>query len=66
MDTSSDTLGGLIRAWRDRLAPRDAGITASPTRRATGLRREELADLAGLSVDYVVRLEQGRARNPSA
>ncbi|PYY64427.1 transcriptional regulator [Curtobacterium sp. MCPF17_003] len=66
MDFSSDTLGGLIRAWRDRLAPQDAGITVAPSRRATGLRREELASLAGLSVDYVVRLEQGRARNPSA
>lgn len=66
MDTSSDTLGGLIRAWRDRLAPRDAGITVGQSRRATGLRREELASLAGVSVDYVVRLEQGRARNPSA
>lgn len=66
MDTNSETLGGLIRAWRDRLAPQDAGITAAHTRRATGLRREELADLAGLSVDYVVRLEQNRARNPSS
>ncbi|WP_258066285.1 helix-turn-helix transcriptional regulator [Pseudoclavibacter sp. RFBA6] len=66
MDTSSDTLGSLLRAWRDRLSPADAGITASRTRRASGLRREELADLAGLSVDYVVRLEQGRAHHPSA
>ena len=65
MDTSTDTLGSLLRAWRDRLSPAAAGITASRTRRAAGLRREELADLAGLSVDYIVRLEQGRATNPS-
>lgn len=65
MDANTDTLGGLLRAWRDRLSPADAGITASQTRRVTGLRREELASLAGLSVDYIVRLEQGRAKNPS-
>lgn len=65
MDSSSETLGGLLRAWRDRLAPQDLGIGVGRARRATGLRREELADFAGLSVDYVVRLEQGRARNPS-
>lgn len=57
--------GGLLRAWRDRLSPADAGFSALPGRRAPGLRREELAQLAGLSVDYVLRLEQGRAKNPS-
>ncbi|MFF4273649.1 helix-turn-helix transcriptional regulator [Streptomyces sp. NPDC001536] len=56
----------LLHTWRDRLAPADAGFTATPGRRAPGLRREELAQLAGLSVDYLLRLEQGRARNPSA
>ncbi|PJE99516.1 transcriptional regulator [Streptomyces carminius] len=55
----------LLRAWRDRLSPADAGFTVTAGRRAPGLRREELAQLAGLSVDYVLRLEQGRARNPS-
>ncbi|MGV2982338.1 helix-turn-helix transcriptional regulator [Microbacterium sp. AGC85] len=59
-------LGGMLRAWRDRLSPLDVGLYADGGRRAAGLRREELAALAGLSVDYVVRLEQGRARNPSA
>lgn len=58
-------LGGMLRAWRDRLSPVDVGLYAGDGRRAAGLRREELAALAGLSVDYVVRLEQGRARNPS-
>lgn len=42
------------------------GIPSGDTRRVSGLRREELAALAGLSVDYVIRLEQGRATNPSA
>ena len=61
-----ETLGIALRRWRDRLSPRDVGLTPRSGRRAAGLRREELADLAGLSVDYVVRLEQGRATSPSA
>ncbi|MFB6809630.1 helix-turn-helix domain-containing protein [Streptomyces sp. NPDC056387] len=61
-----ETLGAALRRWRDRLSPVDVGRTSRPGRRAAGLRREELAELAGLSVDYVVRLEQGRATNPSA
>ncbi|MEV0830461.1 helix-turn-helix transcriptional regulator [Nonomuraea rubra] len=59
-------LGATIRAWRDRLPPSAAALPVRPSRRATGLRREELAELAGVSVDYVVRLEQGRATTPSA
>jgi transcriptional regulator with XRE-family HTH domain len=58
-------LGAMIRTWRDRLPPSAAALPVGRNRRATGLRREELADLAGLSVDYVVRLEQGRATTPS-
>ncbi|SDP06458.1 Helix-turn-helix domain-containing protein [Nakamurella panacisegetis] len=58
-------LGVLLRSWRDRLSPVDVGLRVGDTRRAAGLRREELAALAGVSVDYVVRLEQGRARRPS-
>lgn len=61
----SDELGQSIRAWRDRLDPADAGLSAGARRRAPGLRREELASLAGVSVDYLSRLEQGRATNPS-
>ncbi|MFF7642732.1 helix-turn-helix domain-containing protein [Streptomyces canus] len=61
-----ETLGTALRRWRDRLSPADVGRPSRPGRRAAGLRREELADLAGLSVDYVVRLEQGRATSPSA
>ncbi|WP_432564031.1 helix-turn-helix domain-containing protein [Kineococcus sp. SYSU DK003] len=62
----AETLGTALRRWRDRLSPLDVGLPARARRRAAGLRREELADLAGLSVDYVVRLEQGRATSPSA
>lgn len=47
-------------------APSTAGLPVARGRRAAGLRREELADLAGVSVDYIVRLEQGRATTPSA
>ncbi|MFD3582460.1 helix-turn-helix domain-containing protein [Streptomyces sp. NPDC058683] len=58
-------LGRALRRWRDRVAPDAAGLPAGGQRRAAGLRREELALLAGISVDYVTRLEQGRAVNPS-
>jgi transcriptional regulator with XRE-family HTH domain len=61
----SEELGQSIRAWRDRLDPAEAGLSAGARRRAPGLRREELASLAGVSVDYLSRLEQGRATNPS-
>jgi transcriptional regulator with XRE-family HTH domain len=56
----------FLRAWRDRLSPEDAGLASGGGRRAPGLRREELAALAGISVDYITRLEQGRAHSPSA
>jgi len=58
--------GQAVRRWRDRTAPDAAGLPSGGHRRASGLRREELAQLAGISVDYVTRLEQGRASNPSA
>ncbi len=54
-----------MRHWRDRLAPATIGVAEGRRRRATGLRREELAELAGISVDYLTRLEQGRATAPS-
>ncbi|MFJ4692226.1 helix-turn-helix transcriptional regulator [Streptomyces sp. NPDC088766] len=59
-------LGATVRAWRERLSPSSVGLPSGRARRTTGLRREELAERAGLSVDYVVRLEQGRATRPSA
>ncbi|OBK29092.1 transcriptional regulator [Mycobacterium sp. 1165196.3] len=57
--------GLALRAWRDKVAPEAAGLSGGSHRRAAGLRREELAQLAGISVDYITRLEQGRAVNPS-
>jgi transcriptional regulator with XRE-family HTH domain len=62
---AGEGFGSYIKAWRHRLQPVDAGVPAGPTRRTRGLRREELASLAGISVDYLIRLEQGRATNPS-
>jgi len=61
-----DGLGTYLRTWRARLRPADVGLPAAGPRRARGLRREEVAALAGISVDYLVRLEQGRAMRPSA
>ncbi|MEI5103851.1 helix-turn-helix transcriptional regulator [Streptomyces sp. PmtG] len=58
-------LGGFLRARRARVAPEHVGIAGGRRRRVRGLRREELAQLAGISVDYYVRLEQGRATQPS-
>jgi len=60
-----DGLGGALRVWRDRLSSADVALPSFGPRRAPGLRREEVAGLAGVSVDYLVRLEQGRARHPS-
>jgi transcriptional regulator with XRE-family HTH domain len=57
--------GRAVRRWRDRVPPEAAGLPAGGHRRTAGLRREELALLAGISVDYITRLEQGRASHPS-
>ena len=65
MARQSSALSEALRAWRARITPAAAGLPARADRRVPGLRREELAGLAGLSVDYLVRLEQGRAHNPS-
>ncbi|MEU2201750.1 helix-turn-helix transcriptional regulator [Isoptericola sp. NPDC019482] len=62
----STELGRAVRRWRDRVTPDAAGVPVGARRRAPGLRREELADRAGISVDYLTRLEQGRATSPSA
>ncbi|MEU9407486.1 helix-turn-helix transcriptional regulator [Streptomyces sp. NPDC048281] len=58
-------LGPMLRTWRGRVPPDTAGLPSSRRRRVTGLRREDVAELAGISVDYVVRLEQGRHVTPS-
>jgi transcriptional regulator with XRE-family HTH domain len=57
--------GRTVRRWRDRVRPTAVGVSVGGRRRASGLRREELAGLAGISVDYLTRLEQGRATSPS-
>jgi transcriptional regulator with XRE-family HTH domain len=58
-------LGEFLRVRRARLRPGDAGLpTGTGTRRTPGLRREEIAALAGLSIDYYIRLEQGKETNP--
>jgi transcriptional regulator with XRE-family HTH domain len=58
-------LGQFIRAKRDRTRPEDLAIPVQQRRRAPGLRRTELAARAGISVEYLTRIEQGRDRNPS-
>jgi transcriptional regulator with XRE-family HTH domain len=60
------SLGGYLRARRAVVSPDERGLPATRRRRVPGLRREEVAELAGLSTDYYVRLEQGRADRPSA
>ena len=58
-------LGEYLRARRELLDPAAVGMRVVGVRRTPGLRREELAMLAGISTDYYLRLEQGRDRNPS-
>jgi transcriptional regulator with XRE-family HTH domain len=59
-------LGDYLRARRARVTPAEVGLVPGPRRRLTGLRRDELAMLAGISSEYLQRLEQGRDRHPSA
>ena len=58
-------LGDYLRARRELVTPEQVGIPVLGVRRVAGLRREEVAMLAGISADYYLRLEQGRDRNPS-
>ncbi|MFC5185541.1 helix-turn-helix transcriptional regulator [Actinomadura harenae] len=58
-------LADFLRRSRGRLAPRDVGLVEGPRRRTPGLRREEVAALAGMSTDYYMRLEQARSPQPS-
>jgi transcriptional regulator with XRE-family HTH domain len=59
-------LGRFLRSRREAVSPASVGLPVGTRRRTPGLRRAELATLAGISVDYLVRLEQGRDRRPSA
>ena len=66
MAVGGNTLGDYLRARRGQVRPEDVGLVPGARRRVQGLRREELATLAGISSDYYLRLEQGRDKNPSA
>ena len=61
-----DELGGFLRSRRARISPAEVGLPAGPRRRVPGLRRDEVAQLAGASVDYYIELERGRGAQPSA
>jgi transcriptional regulator with XRE-family HTH domain len=60
------SLGPFLRSRRAAVRPESVGVPVAGYRRVAGLRREEVALLAGVSVDYYTRLEQGRERHPSA
>lgn len=60
-----DTLAEFLRGRREALTPTDVALPSGPGRRAAGLRREEVAEMTGMSVDYYARLEQRRAPQPS-
>ncbi|MFF3886935.1 helix-turn-helix domain-containing protein [Streptomyces sp. NPDC001914] len=62
---SANHLGDYLRARRDLVDPKDVGLPGGGRRRVPGLRREEVALLAGISSEYYLRLEQGRDQNPS-
>lgn len=63
--TTGNELGEFLKAQRARITPEEAGLRSVGSRRVSGLRREEVAVLAGVSADYYARLEQGRERAPS-
>jgi transcriptional regulator with XRE-family HTH domain len=59
-------LGDFLRSRREKLTPKAVGLPSGRRRRTPGLRREEVAELAGIGVDWYIRLEQGRTVSPSA
>jgi transcriptional regulator with XRE-family HTH domain len=63
--TKANALGDYLRARREQLRPDDVGLVAGARRRVPGLRREEVATLAGISSAYYLRLEQGQDTHPS-
>jgi transcriptional regulator with XRE-family HTH domain len=65
-DGRANLLGDYLRARRALVSPEQAGLLAGGNRRVPGLRREEVALLAGISAEYYLRLERGRDKNPSA
>ncbi|GAA0678151.1 helix-turn-helix transcriptional regulator [Kitasatospora atroaurantiaca] len=65
MDMDRRELADFLRRSRERLRPQDVGLASGPRRRTPGLRREEVVQLAGMSTDYYIRLEQARSPQPS-
>ena len=66
MASNSNALGDFLRARRQQVRPEDVGLVPGARRRVAGLRREELAMVAGISAEYYLRLEVGRDKHPSA
>lgn len=64
-DPSRSEFGDFLRSRREKLDPGAAGVPAGRARRTPGLRRQEVAERAGIGVDWYIRLEQGRAISPS-
>jgi len=65
LDDGRNQLGDFLRSRRERLTPKAVGLPLGRRRRTPGLRREEVAELAGIGVDWYIRLEQGRSVSPS-
>src|SRR5207247_9556892 len=66
MNPRQSELGDFLRSRREKLMPKAVGLPSGRRRRTPGLRREEVAELAGIGVDWYIRLEQGRTVSPSA
>ncbi|MBI1211956.1 MAG: helix-turn-helix domain-containing protein [Alphaproteobacteria bacterium] len=64
-DQRRSELGDFLRSRRERLTPKSTAASNGRRRRTPGLRREEVAELAGIGVDWLIRLEQGRSVSPS-
>jgi transcriptional regulator with XRE-family HTH domain len=64
-DPQRSELGDFLRSRREKLSPKSMGLASVRRRRTPGLRREEVAELAGIGVDWYIRLEQGRTVSPS-
>lgn len=65
-DTARGAIGDFLRSRREKLTPRAVNLPNGERRRTPGLRRQEVAELAGIGIDWYIRLEQGRAVRPSA
>src|SRR6266700_1362206 len=64
-DPQRSEFGDFLRSRREKLSPKAVGLPLGRRRRTAGLRREEVAELAGIGVDWYIRLEQGRTVSPS-